>query len=129
MSCPSVSKNNARFKTFPVKVHTKRCPDGKELMKGAEIPMAFAGGGPYIVRGKQIKGCLAFALDVLSGKFGFKPVLKPAKGFNILIANVRILCGTNFFSKRFFPQIPLPLSTFCCIYSWGKRSEQLTLLR
>ena len=90
MSCPSVSRDAAMFKTFPVKAHTKRCPDGKELMKGAEIPMAFAGGGPYIVRGKQIKGCLAFALDVMSEKFGFKPVLKPAKGFNILIANVNM---------------------------------------
>ena len=39
-----------------------------------------------------------------------------------------ILCGTSFFgSKRFFLQIPLPLSTFCCIYSWGQRSEQLPL--
>ena len=39
----------------------------------------------------------------------------------------KILCGANFFGKRFFPQIPLPLSTFCCIYSWGKRSEQQQL--
>ena len=90
MSCPSISRDKAMFKTFPVRAHTNRCPDGKELMKGAEILMAFAGGGPYIVRGKRIKGCLAFALDVMSEKFGFKPVLKPAKGFNILIANVHI---------------------------------------
>ena len=95
MFCPSVSRDKAMFKTFPVRAHTKRCPDGKELMNGAEIPMAFAGGGPYIVRGKQIKGCLAFALDVMSEKFGFKPVLKPAKGFNILIANVNLNSGQN----------------------------------
>ena len=38
-----------------------------------------------------------------------------------------ILCVANFFGKMFFPRFLLPLSTFCCTYSWGKRSEQLTL--
>ena len=32
-----------------------------------------------------------------------------------------------FFGKRLFPQFPLPLSTFCSIYSYRKRSEQLSL--
>ena len=80
--CPSVSQKNV------VLTKMKRCPNGKELMKGAEISMAFAGGGPYIIRGKQLKGCLAFAVEVLSQKFGFKYDLKPARGFNMLIANV-----------------------------------------
>ena len=81
--CPSISQENV-----PPSTSLKRCPNGKELMKGAEISMAFAGGGPYIIRGKQLKGCLPFALEVLSQNFGFKYVLTPAKGFNMLIANV-----------------------------------------
>ena len=50
-------------------------------------------------------------------------------GCNLSLRFLSVLCGTNSFGKRFFPRIPLPLSTFCYIYSWGKRSEQLTLLR
>ena len=40
-----------------------------------------------------------------------------------------VLCFANFFfGKMFSPWFPLPLSTFCCIYSWGKRSEHHTQL-
>ena len=38
-----------------------------------------------------------------------------------------ILCVAICLGKRLFPLILLPLFTFCCIYSWGKKSEQLTL--
>ena len=39
---------------------------------------------------------------------------------------ISLLCGANFFGKRFFPQIPLPLSTFCCIYSWVRGLSNLS---
>ena len=36
--------------------------------------------------------------------------------------------GSNFLVKRFFPHSAPSLRKLLCIYSWGKRSEQLTLL-
>ena len=60
-------------------------------MQGAHIPIAYVGGGPYIVRGKQVRGSYAFAIDLLSRKLGFKYALMPEKGFKRVIANVSVV--------------------------------------
>ena len=71
------------FSKFP---RQGRCPNGKELMRGAEIPMSFAGGGPFLVRkgGKLVGGCLPAIIDILGTKYGFVSNLTPAKGVNKL---------------------------------------------
>ena len=69
------------FSNFP---RPGRCPNGKELIRGAEIPMSFAGGGPFLVRkdGKLIGGCLVAIIDILGTKYGFMSNLTPGKGVN-----------------------------------------------
>ena len=68
-----------------------RCPRGIEALQGAHIPIAYIGGGPYIVRGKQVRGSFPFAIDLLSRKMGFKYTLMPEKGIKRVIANVSAL--------------------------------------
>ena len=65
-----------------------RCQRGIEVLQGAHIPIAYIGGGPYIVRGKQVRGSFPFAIDLLSRKMGFKYALMPEKGIRRVIANV-----------------------------------------
>ena len=81
--CPTVSKMKKTFRNFP---QQGRCPNGKELMRGAEISMTFAGGGPFLVRkgGKLVGGCLAAIIDILGTKYGFVSNLTPAKGVSKL---------------------------------------------
>lgn len=106
--CPTVSERSVAFSKFPL---PHRCPNGINLMKDAEIPMSFVGGGPYIVRqnGKLIGGCLAYIIDTLSIQFGFKPILTPEKGFSKLIASVSLV---NFsivlkhYNLRSLPRFP-----------------------
>ena len=68
-----------------------RCSRGIEALQGAHIPIAYIGGGPYIVRGKQVRGSFPFAIDLLSRKMGFKYTLMPEKGIKRVIANVSAL--------------------------------------
>ena len=70
-----------------------RCPNGKEQMVDATLPMTYIGGGPYIVRkaGKVSLGHGSYmaAIEILSTQFGFKPVLTPARSVFDYIGNVR----------------------------------------
>ena len=85
--CPTVSKMKMIFRNFP---QQGRCPNGKELMMGAEISMTFAGGGPFLVRkgGKLIGGALPAIIDTLSTKYGFTSSMTPGKGVNIVVSTV-----------------------------------------
>ena len=85
--CPTLSKKESVFDKLPPK---GRCPNGKELMQDAVIPMTFAGGGPYIVRKDKelVGGCLAAIIDLLGNKFGFLSTRKPAKNFKKLVESV-----------------------------------------
>ena len=67
-----------------------RCPNGKELMRGAEITMTFAGGGPFLVRkgGKLIGGALLSIIDTLGIKYGFTSSMTPGKGVNVVVSTV-----------------------------------------
>ena len=75
------------FSKFP---RQGRCPNGKELMRGAEIPMSFAGGGPFLVRksGKLIGGSLLSIIDTLGIKYGFTSSMTPGKGVNVVVSTV-----------------------------------------
>ena len=68
------------------------CPNGKEQMVGATLPVMYIGGGPYIVRkaGKVRlgQGSYMAAIEILSTKFGFKPTLNPARSVFAYIGNV-----------------------------------------
>ena len=79
--------------TLPLKGNIKGCPNGKEMMMGAKIPMTYIGGGPYITRqkGKKVslgRGAYMSTLEVLSRHFGFKPILKPSSAVRSYIGNV-----------------------------------------
>ena len=70
-----------------------RCPNGKELMKDATIPMMYVGGGPYIIRksGKKVSlgdGSYMATIQILGTKFGFKTTLTPAKSVSEYMGNV-----------------------------------------
>lgn len=81
-------------KTFSKFPRQGRCPNGKELMRGAEIPMSFAGGGPFLVRkdGKLIGGALVAIIDTLGTKYGFMSKLTPGKGVNKVTSSVSHVC-------------------------------------
>lgn len=71
-----------------------RCPNGKEQMINATIPIKYIGGGAYIIRQprKQVslgRGSYMAALEVLKSKFEFNVDLMPAKSVSMYIRNVR----------------------------------------
>ena len=77
----------------PFKTSAKRCPNGKELMSDATIPMTYFGGGPYILRkpGKKVslgRGSYMAAIQILGTKFGFKSALTPARSVVDYMGNV-----------------------------------------
>ena len=78
------------MKTFGKFPRQGRCPNGKELMRGAEITMSFAGGGPFLVRksGKLIGGALLSIIDTLGMKYGFTSSMTPGKGVNVVVSTV-----------------------------------------
>ena len=81
-------------KTIPLSKNVIRCPNGKELMMDAIIPIAYFGGGPYVHRkpGKQVRlghGSYMAVLEILGSKFGFKARLRPARSVVDYIGNVR----------------------------------------
>ena len=80
-------------KKIPLNTNIKRCPNGKELMIDAIIPITYAGGGPYIHRkpGKQVSlghGSYMAALEILSTRFGFKTTLTAARSVVGYMGNV-----------------------------------------
>ena len=92
--CPRILQQKSVSETLHLKTDITRCPNGKELVVGATMPMKFIGGGPFVTRkpGKQPslgRGSYMAALEVLSQKFGFNTYLMPAKNVAMYIGNVR----------------------------------------
>ena len=77
----------------PLNSGFKRCPDGKDLMLDANVPIVYFGGGPYVLRkpGKQVSlghGSYMAAIEILSKKFGFNVTLRPARSVVGYMGNV-----------------------------------------
>ena len=101
-----MTKGKALFSKFPLQ---GRCPNGKELMMGAEISLTFAGGGPFLVRkaGKLVGGALFDIINTLGTKYDFMPKQTPAKGVNKVISAVSqalfsLKHANKSYLKRFF---------------------------
>ena len=90
--CPSISQQTVEPQIVTA-ADVRRCPNGKELMINATIPVTYIGGGPYIVRkGGKVglgHGSYMAAIEILSMKFGFKPKLTQARSVLAYIGNVR----------------------------------------
>ena len=93
--CPRILQHQIGVsEMLHLKTAITRCPNGKELLVGATMPIKYIGGGPFVTRkpGKQPslgRGSYMAALEVLSQKYGFRTYLMPAKNVAMYIGNVR----------------------------------------
>ena len=91
--CPSISEDTLEPKDL-TKGKIRKCPNGEELMMDAKISFHTVGGVPYIVHDQEGKihlgqGRDMAALELLSRKFGFQAIPKPApKNVVMFLGNV-----------------------------------------